>query len=235
MVKFLPFRFPFRRIAACRFLAFGILIFLPLLTSCRNTLLEKGQISLGLGDYVLAQSFFAKAVENHPEDYDARLGLGQALLQKAIAEADSVAFNYALIQFEACRTLQPSVDMNSLLADAYTERARSQLIRMDTLAALASLNKAIERNPGNTESLNLVGIIYGKLGETEKAQALFQKAMALDSNDASAHFNLGMIHWQSNEYVLAHGHWLQALKTLPKDEDVLYWFAISERKIRETP
>lgn len=203
--------------------------------SCRNEWIDKGEVSLRLGDYALAQSFFGKAIEKNPGDYAARLGLGQALLQKAIAENDSGAFTYALIQFEACRSLQPSLDLSALLGEAYTEKARSRLNQKDTVAALASLNKAIERNPANTEPLNLVGIIYGKLGDADKAEALFHKALALDSNDASAHFNLGMIHWQNGEFALAHDHWLHTLKALPKDEDVLYWFALAEKKIRESP
>ncbi|MEO6097836.1 MAG: tetratricopeptide repeat protein [Fibrobacteria bacterium] len=156
------------------------------------------------------------------------------MLQKAFAEGDSAAFNYALIQLEACRSLAPSQDLSELLTDAYYEHARYQLKSRDTVSALISLSKAIDRGPLNPRPLNLVGIVYGKLGEAEKAEAIFQKVLRLDSSDASANFNLGMIHWQAGETRPAHEQWLKALKALPNDEDVLYWFALSEKKLRET-
>ncbi|MDB5102491.1 MAG: Tetratricopeptide 2 repeat protein [Fibrobacteres bacterium] len=215
------------------FAAYGA--FAILLAACERTPVEKGRISLSLGDYPMAVRFFQSAVEKNPQLYDARLGLGQALLQKAYAEDDSASFQYALVQLEACRSLAPSQDLSELLTDAYYERARKQLKTGDTVAALASLSKSIDHGPKNPRPLNLVGIVYGKLGEAEKAGVLFQKALRMDSTDASSHFNLGMLSWQAGDVRSAHGHWFKALKTLPEDEDVLYWFALSEKKLRETP
>jgi len=205
------------------------------LSACQSRDIEKGRVCLGLGDYALARTFFAKVVEEYPEGYPGRYGLGQALLQQSLAEGDSASFAHAMVQFEACRSIRPSQDLTELLTDAYTERARGLLNRKDTVSALATLAKAIERNPANPQPVNLVGIIYGKLGDPAKAAALFGKALDLDSADASAHFNLGMIRWQAGEYAKAHEHWLKALKALPKDEDVLYWFALSEKRLRESP
>ena len=205
------------------------------LAGCRSDEIDKGQACLALGDYPLAQRFFARAVESEPRGYEARLGLGQALLQKAFAENDSVAFSGGLLQLEACRTLRPASDIGGLLCEAWSERARSLLRSKDTLSALADLSKAIDRDPRDPRPVNLAGIVYGKLGDPAKAEALFRKALTLDSADASAHFNLGMIGWQAGDARAAHDHWLAALKALPEDEDILYWFALSEKKLRETP
>ena len=101
-------------------LAFG-----AALCACGQGEIEKGRVNLGLGDYPMAIRFFASAVEAEPRRYDARLGLGQALLQKAFAEGDSAAFGYALVQLEACRSLAPSGDVSGILADAYYERVLS--------------------------------------------------------------------------------------------------------------
>lgn len=205
------------------------------LLGCRDRNLDGGQACLALGDYPLAERFFARAVEADPQGYEARLGLGQALMQKAYAEADSVAFAGSLIQFEACRSLRPSQDLSGLLGEAYCERARVQLRGKDTLAALASLSKSLDRDPLSGKPLNLAGIVYGRLGDADKAEALFGKAIGVDSADASAHFNLGMLRWQAGDPKAAHAHWLAALKLLPNDEDILYWFALAEKKLRETP
>ena len=145
-----------RRIASALALA-------ALLSGCRGSDVAKGQACLGLGDYPLAERFFARAVESDPQGYAARLGLGQALLQKSFAENDSVAFARGLIQLEACRSLRPSQDLGGLLAEAYRERARGLLRARDTLAALAALSKAIDRDPHDPRPLNLAGIVYGRL------------------------------------------------------------------------
>jgi tetratricopeptide (TPR) repeat protein len=202
---------------------------------CGSGDLDKGQACLALGDYPMAQRFFGRAVEADPRGYEARLGLGQALLQKAYADDDSLAFAGALIQLEACRSLRPSEEIGGLLAEAWTDRARGRLRSGDTLEALAALSKAIDRDPRDPRPVNLAGIVYGKLGEAGKAESLFRKALGLDSADASARFNLGMLRWQAGDVREAHAQWLAALKTLPEDEDILYWFALAEKKLRETP
>jgi len=202
-----------------------------LLAGCSRDL-DKARACLAMGDYPLAIRFYGAAVEKEPLDYEARLGLGRALIQKFAAERDSGAFDYALVQLEACRSLRPSGEISILLSDAYTEQAHSLLARADTASALAALSKALECK-SRSGPLNLAGIIYAKLGDADKAETLFKKALALDSVSASAHFNLGMIHWQRGEVSGAHAHWLMALKAMPEDEDVLYWFALSEKRLRE--
>jgi hypothetical protein len=41
-----------------------------------------------------------------------------------------------------------------------------------------------------------------------------------------------MIRWQEGEYAGAHALWLKALKIVPEDEDVIYWFARAEKQLR---
>lgn len=204
------------------------------LAACKDGV-DKGYTSLRLGDYPMAIAFFARALEEDPEGYPARLGLGQALLQKAAAESDSAAFAYGLAQLEACRTLRPDADLSALLSDAWLDRARQLARGRDTLGALEALSRAIERHPDNPAPLNLAGILYGKRGDVGKAEALFRRAIRGDSADASAHFNLGMLRWQAGDAREAHAHWMKALHALPHDEDVVYWFALAEKKLRESP
>ncbi len=202
---------------------------------CITQDLSKGNACLALGDYPLAIRFFTQGIEKDPLNYQARLGLGKALIQKSIAEFDSLAFAYALIQLEAARNLRPSANLDSLLGGAYLERARTQLHQGDTGSALRAAVHSLDYNPKEIATLNLAGIIYAKLGELDKAKILFQKILVFDSGSASAHFNLGLIAWQGSEIYQAHEHWLLALKALPQDEDILYWFAQSEKRIRENP
>lgn len=194
--------------------------------------MEKGEACLALGDYAMAIQFFSRVAEKDPLQYAARVGLGKALIQKSAAEGDTAAIAYALVQLEAGRSLNPDADLAPLLADAHAEMARSWLHRKDTVSALGALARAVERDPKALSALNLAGIIYAKLGDADRAAALFEKALIVDSASASAHFNLGMLAWQADDVRGAHEHWLKALKALPQDEDALYWLALAEKRLR---
>jgi tetratricopeptide (TPR) repeat protein len=208
------------------------LILLIIFTGCRNRNLEKGEICLRLGDYPSAIAFFSEEVRRYPDSYEARLGLGKALVQKA-CDADTLAWKSACIQLEAARTLSPTSDIKAILSDVYLERAHQMLSCRDSIAALDALSRAIEFNNRALEPLNLAGIIYFRMGEVDKSEALFRKAVGLDSTSAAAHFNLGMVFWQDKRYKDAHAQWLSALAASPGDKDMLYWFALAEKKLRE--
>jgi Flp pilus assembly protein TadD len=203
-----------------------------LLAGCRNGNLERGDMCLRLGDYPMAISFYSDEVKHHPDSYRARLGLGKALLQKA-CDADTAAWKSALIQLEAAQTLSPEADLKELLSDVYQERAHQLLASHDSVAALDALSRAIECNNRTIEPVNLAGIIYYRLGEVDKSEALFRKAVALDSGSASARFNLGMVYWQGGRHKEARAQWLAALAASPGDKDMVYWCALAEKKLRE--
>ena len=199
---------------------------------CRNRNLEKGEICLRLGAYPSAIAFFSEEVKRCPDSYEARLGLGKALVQKA-CDADTAAWKSACIQLEAARTLSPTSDIKALLGDVYLERAHELLSCRDSIAALDALSRAIEFNNRALEPLNLAGIIYFRMGDVDKSEILFRKAVGIDSTSAAAHFNLGMVFWQDKQYTDAHTQWLLALAASPGDKDMLYWFALAEKKLRE--
>jgi tetratricopeptide (TPR) repeat protein len=207
-------------------------VLLITVSGCQNRNLEKGEICLRLGDYPSAIVFFSDEVKRHPDSYEARLGLGKALLQKA-CDADTAAWKSACIQLEAARTLSPESDIKELLSDVYLERAHQLLSCRDSIAAPDARTRALEINNPALEPLNLAGIIYFRMGEVDKSEALFRKAVGLDSASAAAHFNLGMVFWQGGKYRDAHAQWLNALAASPGDKDMLYWFALAEKKLRE--
>ena len=203
-------------------------------TGCADRSIEKGNTSLQLGDYEMAISFFQQVLRKDPRSYDARLGMGKALIQRAVDHADdTTSWRHALTHLEAARTLRPEEDIGSLLAEAWTVHARSLLGAGDTIEALSGLARAIEHNPGSVEPLNLAGIVYFKIGDANKAEALFRKAVDLDTEHPSGYFNLGMVYWRRGRLADARGYWLKALKLAPDDEDILYWFALAEKQLRE--
>ncbi len=201
---------------------------------CQGDLTQKGSLCLTLGDYPMAIDFFKRELSHDPGNYQARLGLGKGLLQKAVdKKGDDASWDYALIQLEACRTLKPSGALERLLSDAYTERSRMLLRRQDTASALNHIMRAVELNVDDVDPVNLAGIIYFRRGEVHKASALFQRAIAIDSTHPSAWFNLGMISWQEGEIAKSRQNWYKALSLAPGDEDALYWFALAEKRTRQ--
>jgi tetratricopeptide (TPR) repeat protein len=205
------------------------------LFGCKSRDIEKGEVCLKLGDYPLASRFFSGEVLRHPDSYEARLGLGKALLQQGCANAsDTGAWKNAIIQLEAAATLSPQDNIKPLLSEVYLKRAHSLLSGNDSIAALDALSHAIEYDNRAIEPINLAGIIYFRMGESDKAESLFAKAIGIDSANAAVRFNLGMVLWQAGRYDEAHAQWFAALAASPRDKDILYWYALAEKKKRET-
>jgi tetratricopeptide (TPR) repeat protein len=209
------------------------LVTLWLVAGCRShSDVEKGTLCLQLGDYAMAESFFTAALHRNPSNFDARLGLGKAFLQRASDFDDTVSWRNALVQLEAARTLRPSGQLVALLSRAWFKRAQSLLGSGDTVGGLGGLTRAIEYDPVNAEYLNLAGIVYFRMGEPQKARILFTRAVNADSADIPGYFNLGMVEWNERNITGAHENWMKALTRAPEDRDILYWFARAEKELR---
>ncbi|MBD3321716.1 MAG: tetratricopeptide repeat protein [Chitinivibrionales bacterium] len=201
---------------------------------CGPSDVDKGNTNLALGDYPAAIGFFTREIQQDPKSYDARVGLGKALLQKAADNnGDTTIWKQALIQLEAARTLNPDDKALKLLSHAWAEYSRLVLAHSDTVRALEALSTALRYDPENIEVVNSIGILYFKLGYAQKSEALFTRAIFLDSTHSNSYFNLGMVYWSQERYTNAHAQWLKALKFKPEDRDILYWFAQAEKKRRE--
>jgi tetratricopeptide (TPR) repeat protein len=201
---------------------------------CYRSQVERGKACLNLGDYLMAEMFFEKALIDNPLNFDARLGYGKALLQHVIdIPSDSSLWRKSLMNLEAALDIKPSTDLSSLISDAWYERAMMLLAHEDTLGAFSALSKSIEINTKNGISLNTIGILYFKQGETDKAEILFKRAVAIDSTHSQAFFNLGMVFWSRNDYAQAKNNWLSASKLSPDDNDMVYWLAMAEKTLQE--
>lgn len=200
---------------------------------CGQSDLEKGAVSLSIGDYNRAITFYDQELNKRPSNALAHLGLGKALYQKAMAlKTDTISLAQAIIHIEAARTLGLTGEVNGLLSSVLTGNARMKLSSGDTIGALELLTHAIEYDRSSAVPLNLTGIIYFRTGRTEKASVLFDYAIKIDTGDVSPLFNRGMIAWQQNQIETAHRYWFRALRKSPDDEEILYWFARAEKSLR---
>lgn len=197
--------------------------------------IKKGEASLRLGDHAMAIGFFDEVLHHNPENFDARLGMGKALIQQASCNSnDSVLWADALTHLEAARSLRPQNDIDPLLSESWIINARRLIDNKDTINALGSLSRAIDLHPGSVEALNLAGIIYFRRNDVDKAHILFNRALAADSTRSYTWFNIGMLQWAVKEVRGAHAAWFKALEISPQDKDILYWYSVAEKTLQET-
>lgn len=213
----------------------GILIVLFLsFLQCSDSDIKKGNACLSIGDYQLAKTFFGKELMNNPLSFQARFGMGKALLQQVYDnESDTTLWRNALMHLEAARSLDPSEDLSILLSDAWYERSRMLLTCNDTLGALSALSRSLEFYNKNVTAINSTGILYFRENEIEKAETLFKKVISIDSTNAAGYFNLGMIAWSKQLYPEARNYWRTASKLDSDDDDMIYWLANAEKKMQE--
>jgi tetratricopeptide (TPR) repeat protein len=204
-----------------------------LFISCSDNI-KKGNSCLTVGDYQLAIYFYEQVLKDNPLSFEARLGIGKALLQQiADNNNDSLSWKNALMNLEAARNLHPSEDLSILVSEAWFARARMMLSCKDTIEALNALSHSIEINNKNVDAINSTGIIYFRKGEADKAEILFRKVIMIDSTNTAGFFNLGMVMWYKENYLQAKKYWLTASRFSPVDDDIVYWLAQAEQKMQE--
>lgn len=76
--------------------------------------------------------------------------------------------------------------------------------------AIAEFKKAIEMDNTNANAINSLGECYGRLKDFEKAEELFNQAIALNSRDYIARYNLGLLKLLQGKREEALGLFLQA-------------------------
>jgi tetratricopeptide (TPR) repeat protein len=79
--------------------------------------------------------------------------------------------------------------------------------------ALEALGRAAKLDPKNAEVQNYLGLVLSQKGMRKAAESALRKAIALDPNYASAHYNLAVIHATQRppDLELARFHYKKAL------------------------
>lgn len=208
---------------------FIFLVNFLVLSSCTDRSIELGNKNLALGDYQRAVHLFSSAVDHNPNSFDARLGLGKALLQHLSAGSQNdELWNGCIINLEAARTLNTTAEVEKLLSAAWNQRAAYKLELKDSSGAIHSLLKSIEYDKTNIKSLNLAGILYFNRNEFKKALSMFSLVTHFDSLSPTGDFNKGMIYWAGSDCRSAKRAWKSAIDKSPSSSDLSYWLAVSD-------
>jgi Tfp pilus assembly protein PilF len=162
----------------------------------------KGEAFLASRQYRAAYDKFTVAVQNEPENHQARLGLAEAQLGlRQLVEA--------LAGFEA------AMDSEHLQARALQGRGITlALMGRDTLA-LPLLRQAVERDAALWRAWNTLGRSYALKGDTARALVSYDRALLANPQAAPVHNNRGMALISAMRYVEAEESFRQALAAQP--------------------
>ncbi|MDD4854241.1 MAG: tetratricopeptide repeat protein [Sulfuricurvum sp.] len=82
----------------------------------------------------------------------------------------------------------------------------------DLERALDKLNRANTLSPNNTEILNKLAFIHGKMGDTQEAIALYLRSIELDGTDDLTHNAIASMYKEQGSLLLAQEHYEKALE-----------------------
>jgi type IV pilus assembly protein PilF len=107
----------------------------------------------------------------------------------------------------------PARDEQSVarLAGTRLELASLYFSRGETTTALSEVNRAIAAKPDYAAAYNLRGLIHASLGDAQRAEADFQKALQLDPRNADTMQNYGWFLCQNQRFAPAEAQFQNAL------------------------
>ncbi len=105
------------------------------------------------------------------------------------------------------------------------DTATKLIAQQEWQAAVDPLNKALALYPDYAEAYNNLGVVYARLGESEKERQALQKAIAANDHFAPAHVNLARLEMKEQDFAAAEAHLNQATAADPTDARALVLLA----------
>jgi tetratricopeptide (TPR) repeat protein len=179
-------------------------------------LVTQGNFYLARGDFLLAQRVFQLALEREPDNVEALLGKGRALISQG--QLDLGIRDYQ----RAIEVAPDNMAAYVRLAQAYrAQYFTDRLTYAERPAqALEVLQRAERINNQYADLYNMRGVIlYSPLQRLEEAKVAFERAIALNSNVAQYHTNLGAVYRSLGQLELALTSFRRALMLKPDDAE----------------
>ncbi len=157
--------------------------------------------------FELAVPLLGKALQLNPEDTGAYMSLGALY-------AETGKPDRAEEQFRAAVRLSPmNFTAHNLLGKLYFDSNR-------LAEAEQQFSQSLECEP-NLAAYDHLGFIYMRQGERNRAEEAFKKALAMNSADSHAHFNLGLIYAATGRAAEAEMELNAALAVDPGNPEIL--------------
>ncbi|MEO8133952.1 MAG: tetratricopeptide repeat protein [Betaproteobacteria bacterium] len=166
--------------------------------------LRAGMANEHTGDHKGAERAYRRGLEVAPDNVELRNALGWTLFQDGRTAEAVVEYKRALV----AKPDHAKAHNNLALA----------LVELGELDDAASHFKASLAIEPKAEIYSDLGFTMAQLGNSQEALADYQKALELDPNCASAHFNLAVTSVRAGDFAEAEAHYRQALRGRPTAE-----------------
>ncbi len=163
--------------------------------------LRAGMANERTGDYQGAQRSYKRGLEIDPENAELHNALGWALFQQGKSAEAVVAYERAL-----------AVDPGFVKARNNVALAMVELGRLDKAAF--HFRKSLEAEP-KAEIYSDLGFVLDRQGHKDEAVESYEKALELDPECSSAHFNLAVALVSQDKLQEATLHYQEALRVKP--------------------
>ncbi len=131
-------------------------------------------------DYESAEIIWRSVIRVAPENFRARMHLGNALLKEGKNSA-------------AVKSYRESIRINPEYQPAYYNLANALRDQGKVDAAIRNYRRALEIKPEAVEVHNNLGALLGREGKIKEARGHFQESIRIDPDDPAAYFNLAVI------------------------------------------
>jgi Flp pilus assembly protein TadD len=154
-----------------------------------------------------AEAYLQRAILLDPGDADSHLNLGAVY-------AETGSMDRAEKEFRTAVSIAPlNFAAHNVLGKLYFDSGR-----LDD--AKKQFHESLDCEP-NLAALDYLGYVYQKRGDSTRAEKAFKAALALNSTDSHAHFNLGLIYAASGRKAEAIEEMQAALTANPNDPEIL--------------
>src|SRR5258708_25355534 len=118
----------------------------------------------------------------------------ETLIRDGQTALDAGDFSRAIQQFEKAEQLSPdNPDANRGLVLSYLHAGR-------LLDAQRIAEPAVERWPRDAQLLHLIGLVYFKQGQKQKALQTLQRSESLRPSSSDIHFDIALVHLSQDQY-----------------------------------
>lgn len=174
-------------------------------------LVSLGRLLNYVGEYELAGERFEKALAAKPGYAEAILGLGMTYwetgkLDLAREQLHSL-YDFWDTRVDELDSVRPQDMLAVAIACALTDNPQD---------AIGVLEKALKKDPTNTDSLLWEGRLFAERHQPTDARRELQKVLAINPKHPEAHAELASIYLESSQFGLAAEACQQALKTNPR-------------------
>ena len=126
------------------------------------------------------------------------------------------------------------MNTNSVPTEAISiyNKALERTNRGDLSTALSEYQKAVKMYPFFIEAYNNMGEIYSIMGERELAISIYNKALNIEKNHKIL-LNLGVVYYNSGNYKLALGYFLDSLKEKNNFQEGHYYTGLTYYNLKD--